>query len=183
MPRKIHIGPNGGRYINYYGKKKYLSTYLSNLSQFGGDKEDERKQENNRQLYNAQNPVIPPIADEHNLDDPVIFQRPPVVGLGERLGGVPPGHPMREYVLDVAEEAAIRYINTLPAAPATGLFVGGRNLSDAEVQQLGQAFFQNWINRLGVDRAERWNATVRATYMLDRGREPFENERDVPRMG
>ena len=34
MPRKIHIGPNGGRYINYYGKKKYLSN-LSNLSQFG----------------------------------------------------------------------------------------------------------------------------------------------------
>ena len=39
MPRKINIGSKGGRYINYYGKKKYLS-------QFGGDKEEELNEDN-----------------------------------------------------------------------------------------------------------------------------------------
>ena len=110
MPRKIHVGPKGGRYINYYGQKKYLS----NLSQFGvkDKKEWEREQDNYRQLDHAQNPVTPS-TDTHNLDDLAILQhRAPLlaqpVRVPERAAAVAPAHVPTQAEREAEAEAEAR---------------------------------------------------------------------------
>ena len=180
MPRKIHIGPNGGRYINYYGKKKYLS----NLSQFGGGKE-EREQENNRQLDHAQNPVTPSI-DTHNLDHPAILPHPaPLlaqpVRVPERAAAVAPAHVPTRAEMEAEAEAAARIaalreagIPLIAEGPQEQLrqeeglahwegtrYMNQRNLPEAEAVR-GE-FVWNWMQLPHLRFNERYLQAARAT--------------------